>query len=397
VGFAWFISEEDFFPSSMFLKLKTSWGRIHTDQGIYANYPYRSNFTRSDNFYYNNRVNVNQIAIVSNLGNPDLDWVKRCNFNLGFESALLDHTLTIEGGYFRSLLFDMISLRENSYPGLMGQLPYENYESYLDQGMEFGLSYDRSINDWRFTLGINLVYAVPEVMELDELNYEYDYLRQTGKPTDAIFGWVDDGLYAEDDFTGGELNSGLPVPTFGNVQPGDIRYKDLNDDGIIDDNDREVIGYYHPNFQYGLNLRVGYKIFDLFLLGTGQTGQSTVYNSPYYWVYGERKYPELVTGRWTPATAATATYPRLSSTSSANNFRYSTYWLRKNDWFTLHTAQLNINLPERLAERSFVKRFQFYLRAYNLFTISANRERRELNIGTEPQFRTYAAGINATF
>jgi len=239
--------------------------------------------------------------------------------------------------------------------------------------------------------------SLSEFIEMDELNYEYDYFRQTGKPTDAIFGWVDEGLYMEDDFSNGELNSNLPVPTFGDVQPGDIRYKDLNEDGIIDNNDREVIGFYHPNLQYGLNLRIAYKIFDLFLLGTGQTGRSTVYNNSYYWVYGERKYPELVTGRWTPATAATATYPRLSSTNNANNFRYSTYWLRKNDWFTLHTVQLNINLPERLAERSFAKRFQFYLRAYNLFTISANSKRRELNIGTEPQFRTYAAGINATF
>jgi hypothetical protein len=144
-------------------------------------------------------------------------------------------------------------------------------------------------------------------------------------------------------------------------------------------------------------MRLKYRTLELFILGTGQTGQSTLYNSPYYWVFGDRKYPELVMERWTPETASTAAYPRLSSTANANNFRSSTFWLYQEDWFTLHTMQLTLNLPYRMAAGSFLKDFQVYVRGSNLFTISENRERRELNVGTEPQFRAYSIGINASF
>jgi hypothetical protein len=158
-----------------------------------------------------------------------------------------------------------------------------------------------------------------------------------------------------------------------------------------------VIGYSHPRIQYAVHLNLRYKIFELFVIGTGQAGQSSFFNNPYYWVYGERKYSTQVLGRWTPETAGTATYPRLSSTNNSNNFRNSTYWIDKNNWFTLQRVQLTVNLPQRISDRSFVSGLQFYLRASNLFTISGIREKRELNIGTDPQFRTFAAGINASF
>jgi TonB-linked SusC/RagA family outer membrane protein len=396
-GVAWVLSEEDFFPSPMFLKLKASLGRVNTDRMHHSDYLFRSNFTRGSTFNYQDGTSGNQIAIIQSVGNPNLGWAKRDHLTAGIEAAVLDYSLRFEGAYFYNRLSDVATLDTNTYPAFTGVLPYRNYNSYQDQGVELGVNYTKTFNEFTLSLGGNFTYAVPKVIQMDEPNYEYDYRRQTGKPTDAIFGLVADGFYSESDFTDGQLNNNLPVPSFGEVQPGDLRYQDLNSDGRIDINDEEVIGYNHARVQYGLNLRISYKFMELFLLGTGQTGQSTIYNSPYYWVFGERKYPAYITGRWTPATASSATYPRLSSANNAHNFRNSTFWLYENNWFTLHTVQLTANLPYSLAQRTFFKELQVYLRGSNLFTLSENRDRRELNIGIEPQFRVFAFGINASF
>ncbi len=391
-GMGWVLSEEDFFPSSIFLKLKANWGIVHSDGGFYDDYVYRTSFYRGSNYYYNNRVNYNQVAFFTTIGNPNLDWNKRMHASFGFESLVLDKTLSVEGMYFHTKQYDLITLLDDLYPDFTGPVPYDNYNSFMSKGVEFGLNYNKSLGDLEISVGSNLVYAVPEVIQIDEPDYEYDYRKMTGKPTDATFGWVAEGFFADQD----DINN-HPVQTFGDVQPGDIKYKDLNDDGVIDVNDQKLIGNSNPRFEYGLNLSLKYKIFEIFALGTGQMGENTIFNHPFYWVFGERKYSEVVTGRWTPETARTATYPRLSSVNNSNNFRNSTFWLEKNNWFTIHTVQLSVNMPYSLANRTFVKDFQIYLRGNNLFTLSDIKEKRELNIGTPPQFRTYSLGLNATF
>ena len=397
VAMGWVISEEDFYNSPVFLKLRASIGRIATDRGYHSDYYFRNNYIRGATFTYYDGNSFNDIVNIQSIGNEDLRWSKRDHATIGLNTALLDNTLVIDGGYFYSRYSDVPALQTNTYPAYMGILPYLNYNSYQDQGAELGINYTNSWGDFTFSFGANGTYAIPKVIQMDELNYEYNYLHRTGKPTDAIFGLVADGFYAESDFSNGELNGDLPIPSFGEVQPGDLRYQDLNGDNKIDINDEEVIGYNHARVQYGLHFRFAYKSLELFVLGTGQTGQSTMYNSPYYWVFGERKYPEYITGRWTPATATSATYPRLSSTFNAHNYRSSTFWLHQDNWFTLHTAQLTLNTPFSVAENMFFKQLQVYVRGSNLLTISDNRERRELNIGMEPQFRVFTFGINASF
>lgn len=396
LSLGWILTEEDFMDSGFFdfLKVRAGWGLIHTDAGFADYYLYQTNYTQGAWFDYNHGVVRNRVRNIASVGNPDIEWVKRQQWSAGFEALVMNRSLMLEGGYFRSRLYDVLTTRTNFYPQTIGTLPLENYNAYLNNGMEFGLNYTRKLGEIDVSLGSNLVYAVPKVLQMDEPVYEWDYLVRTGKPTDARFGWVALGLFRDWD----EINDpSTPVQTFGEVRPGDIRYKDLNEDGVIDDNDVEMIGYSSARFQYSLNLRLNYRMFELFVIGTGQTGQSSYFTNQYYWVYGERKYSEVVLDRWTPETAETATYPRLSSTNNSNNFRNSTFWLYDNNWFTLHAVQLNMSLPYRLVEKSFLKGLQVYLRGSNLLTISPIREKKELNIGSEPQYRLYAIGLNASF
>jgi hypothetical protein len=240
---------------------------------------------------------------------------------------------------------------------------------------------------------MNLAYFVPKALKVEEPNYEVDYRYREGNPTDSRFGWVAEGFFRDSADIANHA-----VQTFGDVMPGDIKYKDLNGDGIIDNNDQKIIGYSSARLQYGVNLNLKYKALGLFLLGTGQTGQDVYFKDDYYWVFGNKKYSEEVLGRWTEQTASTATYPRLSSKYNANNFRNSTFWLYENNWFTLHTAQLTYTVSDRLKSNSLLKKgLQVYLRASNLFTISNIKDKTELNVGKAPKTRYYALGLKVTF
>ena len=248
-----------------------------------------------------------------------------------------------------------------------------------------GLNYSLKLDDLEIRAGSNFAYSVPKVLIVDELNYEESYRKLTGQATDSYFGYVALGLFRNQT----EIDSS-PVQTFGTVKPGDIKYQDLNNDGIIDENDQKIIGNSQSRIHYGLNLYLKFRSLELFALGTGQSGRTRYYNNAYYWIYADRKYSEVVWDRWTPATAETATYPRLSTLSNPNNFRNSTFWLYDDNWFTLHTLQLTYSLPlVRGLEDA-----RIFLRGNNLFTISEIKDKKQLTIGSSPQVRVVSLGLN---
>lgn len=135
----------------------------------------------------------------------------------------------------------------------------------------------------------------------------------------------------------------MPCQTFGDVKPGDLKYKDINGDKQIDSKDQIDLGNTGNPFYFGLNLTLRWKDFIFYLEGTGNTGGIGYKNNSYYWVKGSSKYSEVVRGRWTPETASTATYPRLTTTDNSNNFRNSTFWMYKTNRFDLTKVQLTYN------------------------------------------------------
>lgn len=393
VGLGWVLSEENFLKNSSlfdYVKLTASWAQLNINP-VSDEFLYRTFYQRDGNFQYDDAVSQNtRLRIIT--GNEDIDWAKRQELNLGVE-ALIGNKLWVEANYFNSKTTDMVAQLTGTYPGILGGAdftPFENYESFSNEGVELGLNFfnDQS-GDFRYSVGANFAVSTPEALIVNESAGLPDYRKQQGKPTDAHFAYVFDGFFMDETDI---ANS--PVQTFGEVQPGDIKYRDLNGDGIINQDDQEVIGNANARFQYGLNLRLGYKNLELFVQGFGQTGAERYFNNEYFWVYGNRKYSDQVLGRWTPATASTATYPRLSSRFNANNFRNSTLWLFEDNFFNLRRVQLSYTLP---FEINGIRNLTVYVRGANLLTISDIREKRELNIGQSPQMRTYALGVFASF
>jgi hypothetical protein len=236
-----------------------------------------------------------------------------------------------------------------------------------------------------------LLFTKTKVIKTDEL-WNESYLYRAGKPVGAAFGLEALGLFKD----ANEI-ANSPVQQFGDVQPGDLKYKDQNGDGFINDDDMIMIGRSNPNFVGGLSVKLNYKNFTLFALGSVQTGSDRLYSNSYYWVFGNLKYSDVVLNRWTPATSSTATYPRLTSQANSNNFRNSTFWLYDNSVISLDRIQLTYEMTTKFASKLAAKNLNIFIRASNLADFSKNRKMQQLNIGTEPQYRYYGAGINVGF
>ena len=419
-GVAYILSEESFLKDNKFinfLKLKASGGVMKSDRGITAlnsggsvnngaspYYLYDVNYSRGNNVNWadgnsNRRIDITQGE------NLDLTFEERIDLNLGFETYLMN-SLWLEANYFKTELDKQITFLQDQYPSYYDVFrPYNNFNKNLYTGFEIGMNFNKTYQDFSISLGANVLYSQTERTKRSEVFAE-DYLQTQGREISTIFGLVDEGFYAEADFTtdvngNNVLNVGLPVPQFGNVQPGDIKYADQNGDGNIDQDDRVALGQSSSPWTYGVNLNLKYKRFNLFVLGTGQTGAlgNKLNNSfnEYYSVDGNDKYSEVVLGRWTPETADTATFPRLSSGTNNNNFRTSTFWLYDNSFFTINRAQLTYEFTDALCDKIGVEDFSLNFQGTNLFEVSKNKDIRQLRIGTSPLSRAYTLGLRVSF
>ncbi|HEU4902508.1 MAG TPA: SusC/RagA family TonB-linked outer membrane protein, partial [Flavisolibacter sp.] len=310
---------------------------------------------------------------------------------------------SLEGSFFKNLLRLQTTFFVTEFDGLLTQrfalypnyystfIPYTNYNANKRSGIDVMLNVNKKLGNVEMSLGVNATYAQSKVSKRDEL-YLDAYQNRAGKPVDAIFGLVNKGFFADQN----DINNS-PRQVFSEVKPGDMKYVDQNGDNVIDQRDEVMIGRWMAPFNYGINFTASYKNFNLFLLGTGNNGGNSLTNSDYYWVAGDKKYSDVVLGRWTPDTKATATFPRLSSSQNNNNFRNSDFWLYETDRFNLSKVQLTYNLPSTVLQKTFIKDLGMYVSGANLITFSNNRDIMDLTVAGTPQFRYYNVGVRARF
>lgn len=405
LGVGYILSEESFLKNNNFinyLKLKASGGILQSDRGINGYYLYYENYSDGSNFSWADGQSSNSRQDISQGQNPDLGYEERIDLNIGFESYLLN-SLWLEFNYFKSELDKQLTRLVDRYPSYYNDFrPWDNFNKNEYTGFEVGLNYKKAVNDnLTVNFGANVLYNEAKATQRSEAN-EFDYLNREGRELSSIFGLVDEGFYSEADFnvdSNGNytLNDGLPIPNFGAVQPGDIKYRDQNGDGIIDNDDRIAIGQTNSPISYGVNLNIKYKNFNLFVLGTGQTGSEAMKSNNYFWVDGTDKYSEVVLNRWTPSTANTATFPRLSSGANQNNFRTSTFWMYDNSFFRISRAQLTYEFDNNLSSKLGMQDLSFNFSGTNLFEIAKNRDIRQLRIGSAPLSRSFTFGLRASF
>jgi len=398
LALGWRLDKEAFLADVAWLdnlKLTAAYTVLHQDLDIADYYMYKANYNMSSAwFQWKDAGQGGWFAGASGGGNDDLRMLQRKETRLGLEGSLLkgllkwDLTLftqDTEGG-----LTQGSSTIYPSFYSAAGYLPYINHNSDRRQGLDYSLYLNKRIGEVDATLGFaGLLYRSKALLR-DETS-EYAYLLTQGKSLNTLWGYVCEGFLTQADIDGGYTS------TFGTVQAGDLKYADLNNDGLIDSKDQQDLGNSGTPFTYGLNLTLKWKALTLFAMGTGQTGGLGFKNSGYYWVKGSSKYSEVVWGRWTPETAATATYPRLTTTDNSNNFRNSTFWLYDTDRFNLTKVQLTCDLPGDWFDGKIVKGMSVYLNGESLLTIAKERKHLELNVGSAPQCRFFNLGATAKF
>ena len=411
----WNIAKESFMKDSFVddLMLSASYSDLNEDIDVYMGdqyyYLYEAQWKTSGGGFSWNEGNHSDITYSTIGSNPALDFIHRKEYSVSLRGSFFNRLISADLTFFNSDMDGFIIQNPSMFPShLSGGINGSSFKPAINnniqnrKGIDFSVTAQKQLGKVHATLGVVGSYVKTKYKKYDEI-VEWDNLRVEGHAIDAIRGYNCLGFYTYDDFDKNEetgkltLKSDLPTPKIGGtIQPGDLKYEDVNGDGVLDTNDLVDLGTWSSPLHLGFNLTLKYKNFTLFMLGNGQFGGKTVNNGSYYYMSGENKYSVNARGRWTPETADVATHPRLTTLSSANNAAASTFWLISTDRFNLRKLQITYDFPQEVLKSKYVKALSIYLSGNDLLTISKHRKIFETSVGYAPQTRFYNLGVKVT-
>ncbi len=407
VSLGWRISEESFYSALKDympnFKIRASVGTAGNDGT--AAYQWLSGFV------YNHFFAINETAIptIDNtaLANPDLTWETITTYDVGVDMEFLNRDLTVSFDYFKRYKDGVLAFASGSVPSTLGVgLAAQNFHEYSNEGYEISANYQTRINrDWSFGIGGNFSYSRETAEFIDEAEIMDEFMRQnltvTGGFTGLRRGYISDGLFQDTE----EILQSPIQDNNGNasLQPGDVKYVDLNGDNIIDVRDQKVFGNGDkPAYNFAINLSTGYKNFNFSMLMTGAAG---------YDIYldGEAQSP-LRNGfngytyqldYWTPENTD-ATFPRITNGGfNDNNYRYSDFWKRSGNHLRFKNINLSYTLPQLGNGDSVFKEIRLFATGHNLFVLKTYDEEFDPQMQSStgwyyPQTKSYTFGLNLT-
>ena len=403
----WRLSEENFLKDVNWLndlRLTAGYTVLNQDLDIKEYFMYENIFTATGTWWgWSDANNSIQTSDSQRGGNDKLGFIKRKEFNVGLNGALFGNRLSFAVNYYNTVTDGLLAQPDYIYPSYMHTywpvstfVPYINYGKNRRTGVDFSLGYKDKVGDFEYGIQAFGQTNSSKNLKVAE-NVEFDYMRTEGKLTDALWGYECLGYYNSQE----EIDNDKVKSSFGTLKPGDLRYKDQNGDGVIDSKDRVVIGRWSAKFTGGMNLTLKYKNFTLFAMLTGQFGGNAIKDDTYNWVYGERKYSDVVLGAWTESkykNGESITYPRLTTQSGDNNFNASDYWMYSTDRIDLSRVQLTYDFNKTLfGDNSLVKGLQVYVNGSSLLTIAGERKQMERNVDSAPQTRSFTIGAKVEF
>ncbi|UJP65084.1 SusC/RagA family TonB-linked outer membrane protein [Mongoliitalea daihaiensis] len=404
----WRLSNEGFLKNSSVvnnLLVSVSGGIVHTDLDIMDYYLYEQVFTQQGDgtVFYTWKDGLNNITTISRRGaNPGMRFPKREEVNIGVEGSFFNNKVYFNGSAFISRMTGLLVQRSDIYPTYFATgfpassfIPFENYNADQRTGFDFNLNVKEKVGAVNLNIGLVGTYYATKAIQRGE-NWLDEYQVREGRPIDGIWGLRNAGFFNS------SAQIGLsPTQIFGEVAPGDIRYIDQNGDDRITPQDEVFLGrggWFGAPLTMGLNVTAQWKNFTFFALGMWRSGAHAMRNSSYFWISGDAKYSEVVRDRWTPATAETAEYPRLTTLNGANNFRNSDFWLYSTNRFDLARVQVTYRIPaDKFFGGAFIKGMDVYMNGANLLTLGPNRKILTTNIGSAPQTHFFNLGLAAQF
>lgn len=385
---AWNIAEEPIVKKNLkwinMFKLRYSYGKVGNDKLMNGNtqirFPYVERFATydADGYYYGDiktSLYYYPGLSYSRISSPYITWEVATKHDIGLDFSLFNDKLSGTVDYFHEQR-DGIYLNRKFLPQSVGlnhiPAPYANVGAVLSRGFDGNIAFHEKFGNLALTLRANMTYSKNEIKEYDEQFSHYSYNMNAGFRVNQARGLIAEGLFKDYD----EIRNS-PRQDFGEVAPGDIKYKDVNGDGVVNNNDVVPIGATtKPNMIYGFGFSAAWKGLDFNVLFQGAGKSSFFINGftvyPFqenswgnilndvpgnYWSLGENENPH-------------ATYPRLSYGGNSNNYRASTYWLRDGSYLRLKNLDIGYTIPKRLVNRIRLDNVCIYLMGTNLLTFS---------------------------
>lgn len=415
----WRISEEKFFNVDFIneLKLTAGWGQLG-NQNV-GGLQYLALIGGGGRYSFNNNTVVGQTQ--TRLPNYNISWETAEMTNVGINAEMFDRHLQVSVNYFSKTTRDM--LLSPPTIGTVGTLsiPDQNVGVLKNSGIEIDLGYRNTLGEFSYGISANASFIKNEVVKLYDGNFigSQTYGRPNeeisrtyeGLPLGIFYGWKTNGLYQ----TADEINKDANIAndsrrTGGLIQPGDVKFLDINGDGLIDDKDRVNLGSPHPKVVYGFNIDLGYKGFDLGLFFLGNAGLE-IYNADRMQgldpTYSFNMYAEAA-NRWTGPNTSNS-IPRMTTRRNNRNYRTSDLFIEKGDFLRLKNLSVGYTINEKFTEKIGIGRTRFYITGQNVFTftnysgldpeLGYTDGNRQINVdyAQYPQAKTWIFGANITF
>ncbi len=406
VSGGWRISEESFMagvPGWLYdLKLRASWGMLG-NQSI-GNYPFTSGINTGLNYVFGND-NPGLGAALINASNPQISWETTEMTNVGIDAGIGNFILTADY-YIKNTNDILLRLPVPQVAGLAA--PYQNAGSVRNNGWDLRVQYGNEIGDFNFNIGANLSDVKNEIVDLVGTGpYIHERtVQMEGQPIDALFGLQSSGLFQNQT----EIDN--HASQFGTMSPGDIRYVDQSvdldgdgvldaPDGVVNANDRVVMGSTIPRYTFGLNLSFDYKGFDFgtLLQGVGKVdGYLDNFATMAFYLGGTAQ--EWHKDHWT-AENPNASYPRLTF-NFPNNEQVSSYWIRSAAYLRMKNLQVGYTLPSSVTDKVGLDKLRVFFQGQNLFTLDKFYDSYDpeapVGQGTfYPMVKVFVFGIDTTF
>ncbi len=373
VSVGWVFTNEKFMKNLEALnfgKLRASYGEVGNDQLGGFSYFYRSNYISSGTYSFGeNPAPTTSGLREGRMANENISWEKASKYNLGLDTRWLDSRLTFSADVFQERRKDILATPALFIfaAGVSGLAP-ANIGVVDNKGYELELAWTNNVgNDFSYFAKVLWSQAKNTIIEMSESNQPYEYMARTGKSIGQFFGYKFDGFFQSyEEIAASPQQFGLS-----NLAPGDIKYKDINGDGIINQDDQIPIGKTGvPEITYSLSAGFNYKSFDFSFLIQGAALSSVRMWGDLAWDNSWGNYfPEHI-NRWTPETAATATYPRFlqKAIGGEQNYFDSDFWLKDGDYLRLKNIQIGYTMTKKLLKGTPINLVRLYANCFNLFT-----------------------------
>ena len=430
-GVGWVVSNEKFWqPLSKavsFLKIRYTDGKVGNSEVSDRRFMYLDQMKENGDYGYKFGPNGTKWSGYETVNMAvDLIWEESRKQDLGIDLKLFNDDLSIVFDLFKERRENILLKREHSIPSFLGyntSAPYGNIGIIENKGFDGTIEYNKRINkDWVIALRGNVTFNKDKWIQGELPEQKYEWMNQYGHNINGVKGYVAEELFTQaeiDDMARWESLSDAnkaitPKPfasQFGTVKAGDIKYKDLNNDGQIDAYDQTYISRGDvPTTVYGFGFTVGWKDLSVGMMFQGVAGAERVLNgssvNPFNGGGGSGNLYSNIGDRWTEENPdQNAFYPRLSygseTTSNINNFQKSTWWVRNMNFLRLKTLQISYNLPKPWVNKVHLKNAAVYVMGTNLFTLSRFKlwdpELNTDNGASYPNTTSYSVGINFTF